>query len=65
MTDKECVYHPEGYVPDWDYMRTYIRAIEKIVIADTVKFNNLIVTSICIADSNSEMESYPLFFYLK
>ena len=43
IIDKDCVYHPEGYVPDWDYMRAYIKAIEKIVIRDTVKFKNIII----------------------
>lgn len=28
------------YIPDWDYMEKYIRAIEKIVIADVVKYKD-------------------------
>ena len=40
IIDKDCVYHPEGYVPDWDYMRAYIKAIEKIVIRDTISTTN-------------------------
>ena len=29
-------YHPEGFVPDWEYMEKYIRAMEKVVIKDVV-----------------------------
>lgn len=30
----------KGYLPDWDYMRNYIIAIEKIVVSDVVSFKN-------------------------
>ncbi len=33
-------YHPKGYVPDWDYMRNYIVAIEKTVVSDVVNFKD-------------------------
>ena len=38
IIDKECKYHPDGYVPNFDYMEKYIKVIEKIVIADVVKY---------------------------
>lgn len=38
--DLSKTYHPEGYVPDWDYMAAYIRAIEKLVIRDVVDFKD-------------------------
>lgn len=40
VIESECKYHPEGYIPDWDFMERYIRAIEKIVIADVVKYKD-------------------------
>ena len=40
VIDEAKAYHPEGYVPDWDYMAAYIRAIEKLVIKDVVDYKN-------------------------
>lgn len=40
VIDKNNKYHKNGYIPDWDYMEKYIRAIEKIVIADVVKYKD-------------------------
>lgn len=40
IIDSAKTYHPDGYVPDWDFMSRYIRAIEKIVIKDVVKYKN-------------------------
>ena len=40
IIDPEHKYHPEGYIPDWDFMEKYIKAIEKIVIADVVKWKD-------------------------
>ena len=36
VIDPTRKYHPEGFVPDWDYMEKYIRAMEKVVIRDVV-----------------------------
>ena len=36
-------YHPDGYIPDWDFMEKYIRAIEKVVIADVVKYKDEVI----------------------
>lgn len=33
-------YHPDGFVPDWDYMTAYVRAIKKLVIKDVVSFKD-------------------------
>lgn len=38
--DPDCTWHPAGYIPDWDYMEKYIRAVEKLVIADVVKWKD-------------------------
>ena len=40
ILDPDCHYHPDGYIPDWDFMEKYIKAIEKIVIADVVKWKD-------------------------
>ena len=36
VIDPTHKYHPEGFVPDWEYMEKYIRAMEKVVIRDVV-----------------------------
>lgn len=45
IIDSECKYHPDGYIPDWDFMEKYIRAIEKTVIADVVKFKDDVIAN--------------------
>ena len=40
VIDEEKRYHPEGYVPDWEYMEKYIRALEKVVVKDVVEWKN-------------------------
>lgn len=40
VIDPVKTYHPDGFVPDWDYMAAYIRAIEKLVIKDVVDFKD-------------------------
>lgn len=40
LVDKKHTYHPYGYIPDWNYMECYIKAMEKVVIADVVKYKN-------------------------
>ena len=37
-------YHPDGYIPDWNFMEKYIRAIEKIVIADVVQYKDAMIS---------------------
>ena len=43
VIDPERNHHPEGYIPDWEFMERYIRAIEKIVIADVVKYKDEVI----------------------
>ena len=40
IIDPAHTYHPEGFIPDWDYMAAHIRAIEKLVIKDIVDFKD-------------------------
>lgn len=44
IIDTDHKYHPNGYIPDWDFMEKYIRAIEKIVIADVVKYKDAMIS---------------------
>lgn len=43
IIDQNKTYHPNGYIPDWDYMEKYIHAIEKEVIRDVVEFKDKII----------------------
>ena len=43
VIDPERKHHPDGYIPDWDFMEKYIRTIEKIVIADVVKYKDEVI----------------------
>ena len=43
VVDQDHTYHPDGYIPDWDFMEKYIRAIEKVVIADVVKYKDSVL----------------------
>ena len=44
IIDTDRKYHPDGYIPDWDFMEKYIRAIEKVVIADVVKYKDAVIS---------------------
>ena len=43
IVDTDHKYHPDGYIPDWDFMEKYIKAIEKIVIADVVQYKDAMI----------------------
>lgn len=43
IIDPDKTYHKDGYIPDWDFMEKYIKAIEKIVIADVVKYKDEVI----------------------
>ena len=43
IIDKDCKYHKEGYIPDFDFMEKYIRVVEKLVIEDVVKYKDEII----------------------
>jgi len=45
IIDSECKYHPNGYIPDWDFMEKYVKAIEKTVITDVVKFKDEVIAN--------------------
>lgn len=40
IIDTTCKYHKDGYIPDFEYMEKYIKVIQKVVIADVVKFKD-------------------------
>ena len=40
IIDSTHIYHPHGYIPDWEYMEKYIKATEKIVIRDVVDWKD-------------------------
>ncbi|MCM1271180.1 MAG: hypothetical protein NC247_11265 [Ruminococcus flavefaciens] len=41
--DPNHTYHSDGYIPDFDYMEKYIRAMQKMVIADVVKYKDSVI----------------------
>lgn len=43
VIDPAKVYHPDGFVPDWDYMAAYIRAVEKKVIRGVVEYKDAFI----------------------
>lgn len=44
IIDADYKYHPDGYIPDWEFMEKYIKAIEKIVIADVVQYKDAMIS---------------------
>ena len=44
IVDIDCKYHPNGYIPDWNFMEKYIKAIEKIVITDVIQYKDAIIS---------------------
>ena len=42
--DENSPYSEEGFVPDFDFMAKYIKAIEKIVIADVVQYKDAMIS---------------------
>ena len=44
IIDTECKYRPDGYIPDFDFMAKYIKVVEKIVIADVVKYKDAVIS---------------------
>lgn len=45
ILDKEREYHMDGYIPDFNYMGKYIRALQKKVIAEVVKYKDSVIQS--------------------
>ncbi len=44
ILDADFKYHKAGYIPDFDYMEKYIRVMQKIVIADVVKYKDEVIS---------------------
>ena len=40
IIDQNKTYHPDGYIPDWEYMEKYIKATEKEVIKEVVLYKD-------------------------
>ena len=40
IIDSTHMYHPYGYIPDWEYMEKYIKATEKVVIKNVVDWKD-------------------------
>lgn len=44
VIDTEYRYHKDGYIPDFDYMEKYIRAVQKKVVADVIKYKDEVIS---------------------
>ena len=40
VIDMECKYHPDGSIPDFEYMERYTKALEKQAISEVIKLKN-------------------------
>ena len=43
IIDPDRTYHPDGYIPDWDYMEKYIKATEKEIIKEVVLYKDEVI----------------------
>lgn len=43
IIDPDRMYHPDGYVPDWEYMEKYIKATEKEIIKEVVLYKDKVI----------------------
>ena len=43
IIDSSHKYNDDGYIPDWEFMSRYVKAIEKELIADAVKKKDEII----------------------
>lgn len=55
VIDLAKTYHPDGFVPDWEYMAAYIRAIEKLVIKDVVDYKDAFIAGTRAAAGEQEV----------
>ena len=44
VVDFDNNHHPKGYIPDFEYMEKYIKAIQKQVITDVIKYKDDIIS---------------------
>ena len=42
-TDPTHKYHKDGYIPDFEFMERYIKAMQKVVIVDVVKYKDEVI----------------------
>jgi hypothetical protein len=54
IIDTSNTYHPEGFIPDWDFMAKYIKAIEKEVIRGVVEYKDEMIAKTKQVVANSE-----------
>lgn len=45
IIDPDRTYHPDGYVPDWEYMEKYIKATEKEIIKEVVLYKDKVIAN--------------------
>jgi len=43
IIDPDRTYHPDGYIPDWEYMEKYIKATEKEIIKEVVLYKDNVI----------------------
>ena len=43
IIDPDRTYHPDGYIPDWEYMEKYIKATEKEIIKEVVLYKDTVI----------------------
>ena len=43
IIDPDRTYHPDGYIPDWEYMEKYIKATEKEIIKEVVLYKDEVI----------------------
>lgn len=43
IIDPDRTYHPDGYIPDWEYMEKYIKATEKEIIKEVVLYKDKVI----------------------
>ena len=44
ILSSQSIYHSDGYIPDFDYMGKYIKAMQKQVIMDVIKYKDDIIS---------------------
>ena len=45
IIDPDRTYHPDGYIPDWEYMEKYIKATEKEIIKEVVLYKDKVIAN--------------------
>lgn len=58
VIDEARIYHPDGFIPDWEYITAYIRVIEKLVIREVADFKDAFITYGKLAADRSNVDSH-------